>query len=105
MKLHNLKLFCFGIFVVLFITACGQEEMINSKVEQSILLQQHSFGFAAACKGKLSVQTEFTGDMQKPAVTKLSCDDMNAESDFFKPYTEEQIENLTNQIKRINNVE
>ncbi|WHI45402.1 hypothetical protein ACJJIE_14415 [Microbulbifer sp. TRSA001] len=105
MKSHHLKLFFFGAFVALFVTACGQDEMINSKVEQSILLQQHSFEFATACKGKLSVQTEFTGDMQKPAVTKLSCDDMNTESDFFKPYTEEEIENLTNQIKRINNVE
>lgn len=91
--------------IALFLLGCSKEDQINTKVEQTIFMQQHTSAFAAACNGKLSMHTEFTGDIQYPATTKIRCDDMNKEHDLFKPYTQEEVEQLRLQLNKINNVE
>ena len=105
MNFVNMKLL-FPVFIsLLAIFGCSNDKTISSIVESKIILQQHSSGFAAACKGKLAMQVEYPGDLQMPVVTMLSCDEMDKENDFFTPFTKEDIKTLEKQIKRINNVD
>lgn len=86
-------------------SGCSNEDLVNTKLHQTIALQNHTAGFAAACKGKLSMKSEYTGDVKVPAITSISCDDMDKKSEFFTPLNEADIEALEEQIKKINNVE
>ncbi|WP_420591194.1 hypothetical protein [Bacterioplanoides sp.] len=98
----------FKVVVLASITAaygCSNEDLVNTKLHQTIALQKHTSGFAAACKGKLSMKSEYTGDVEIPAITSISCDDMDKKSEFFSPLSEADIEALEEQIKKINNVE
>jgi hypothetical protein len=90
------------LILVAAVSGCGNEKLLNTKLNQAIALQKHTSGFAAACKGKLSMESEYTGDVKIPVITKMSCDDMDKKSEFFTPLNEADIEALE---KQINNVE
>jgi hypothetical protein len=91
--------------LVIVVSGCGDEELVNTKLNQAIALQKHTSGFAAACEGKLSMESEYTGDIQIPVITKMSCDDMDKKSEFFTPFNETDIKDLEQQIKKVNNIE
>lgn len=93
------------LVLVTVVSGCGNEDLVNTKLNQAIALQNHTSGFAAACKGKLSMESEYTGDVKIPVITRMSCDDMDKKSEFFTPLNETDIEALEKQIKTINNVE
>ena len=93
------------LVLIAVISGCSNEDLLNTKLHQAIALQKHTSGFAAACKGKLSMESEYTGDVQIPVITRMSCDDMDKKSEFFTPLNEADIEALEKQIKKINNVE
>ena len=92
-----------ALIPVLLMLGCNNDDLVNIKLQQSIALQNYTSGFAAACKGKLSMESEYTGDMKSPAITKISCDDMDKSSDFFTPFNDQEIEELKKQIQDINN--
>ena len=85
--------------LIVISTGCSNEGQVNAKIQQAKVIQEHTSGFAAACKGKLSMESEYTGDVQKPVIMKMSCDDMDKKSEFFTPLNESDIKAIekTNQ--------
>ncbi len=104
MEVVNGKLFSV-LILVLSVTGCFDEGDVNTKLQQAIAIQKYTAGFAAACDGKLSMESEYTGETKIPVVTKISCDEMNKESQFFTPLDDKGIEELEEQIRKINNIE
>lgn len=93
------------VVAVAGVTGCDRgEEIISTKLEQAKMAQEHLSALAAACNGTLSASTELTGDIEKPAITRVSCNQMDKGSSFFAPMTTDEEKELEKRIRLINHV-
>ena len=102
---QHLKVCASLVMAIAVLAGCDRgEKLISTKLEQAKMVQEHVSSFAAACQGTLSMSSEFTGDIEKPVITRVSCDKMDKTSQLFTPMNAEEEKELEKKMRLINRV-
>ena len=92
-----------SVIFVLSISSYGcSDNLANKTAEQAKILQQSISTIAKACTGKLSVSMELTGDIKKPAITTVSCSEMDKKNEYFQELTDKDLEVIKRNFNKLN---
>jgi len=92
-----------SVIFVLSISSYGcSDNLANKTAEQAKILQQSISTIAKACTGKLSVSVELTGDIKKPAITTVSCSEMDKKHEYFQELTDKDLEIIKSNFNKLN---
>lgn len=102
MKIHR-RIKTLSVIFVLSISGYGcSDNLANKTAEQAKILQKSINTIVKVCTGKLSVSMELTGDIKKPAITTVSCSEMDKKHEYFQELTDKDLEVIKSNIKKLN---